>query len=352
MAQWRFQCLKQKCILIDREIRLEANNIPFECRSTVAVDETVPVSVDDWQEEVVAEKIKPCEFVVAVDEESDEEGEKAVTPEVSSVTDPDVEVSIMKLPGEEGYNQVDQMLLEIKAEPSSSPEVTAAEEIATAATFPREGGEKPPLKAEDSEEVLFVAAPVGQDSVIDLCATIDQANVKRELMDASLDVSLGDLSGLATRKASTDAAVPSSSGPINFDFLLDSPSTNKPQRHPSTAITPMMRKGTRSPPPDSEDKENDEGRMKRSTVTKLNYKPISKGRKSILVKRVGLAENQQKNVHFATDVKEREEEWKKDAAEEEVARDANSKDRPKKKMTVNIRTIHSRPPRTVPKEGT
>lgn len=347
MAQWRFQCLKQKCILIDREIRLEANNIPFECRSTVAVDETVHVSVDDWQE-----KIKPCEFVVAVDEESDEEGEKAATPEVSSVTDPDVEVSIMKLPGEEGYNQVDQMLLEIKAEPSSSPEVTAAEEIGTAATFPREGGEKPPLKAEDSEEVLFVAAAVGQDSVIDLCATIDQANVKRELMDASLDVSLADLSGLATRKASTGAAVPSSSGPINFDFLLDSPSTNKPQRHPSTAITPMMRKGTRSPPPDSEDKENDEGRMKRSTVTKLNYKPISKGRKSILVKRVGLAENQQKNVHFATDVKEREEEWKKDAAKEEVAKEANPNDRPKKKMTVNIRTIHSRPPRTVPKEGT
>lgn len=342
MAQWRFQCLKQKCILIDREIRLEANNIPFECRSTVAVDETVPVSVDDWQE-----KIKPCEFVVAVDEESDEEGEKAATPEVSSVTDPDVEVSIMKLPGEEGYNQDDQMLLEIKAEPSSSPEVTVP------TTFPREGRwEKPPLKAEDSEEVLFVAAPVGQDSVIDLCATIDQANVKRELMDASLDVSLADLSGLATRKASTGAAVPSSAGPINFDFLLDSPSTNKPQRHPSTAITPMMRKGTRSPPPDSEDKENDEGRMKRSTVTKLNYKPISKGRKSILVKRVGLAENQQKNVHFATDVKEKEEEWKKDAAEEEVAKEANPNDRPKKKMTVNIRTIHSRPPRTVPKEGT
>lgn len=49
LAQWRFQCLKHKCILIDRESLLESNNITFEPRCAIPVDKSVSVSIANSQ---------------------------------------------------------------------------------------------------------------------------------------------------------------------------------------------------------------------------------------------------------------------------------------------------------------
>lgn len=360
LAQWRFQCLRQKCVLIDREMRLEANNIQFESRCSVPVDDTVHVSVEE-DGGLVRDERQPQ--VVNVDEEDDME---------------------LELSGEKEKEEEEVTKQEKPKEENKEPFEAGKEEEQGNSILEDEP------KQEQIEDVDCEIVGVPGERVIDLCVNSPPEAVKEDEMDMSLEMDSNR--EVTTRKAKTEVldsadgqrvveeplniemepkgverkttvASSGQDGFINFDFLLNSPK-NKPQPKSPPQFVDLCSPDVRPTGGDNDNKENeeDEGKLpqqkKMSSMTKLNYKAINPnhGAKSILVKRTGMAENNQKNVQFAAEVQKKEEEVKEPRRGVTVG-GVFVKQEPgfnflaKKSFKVNFRTIHSKPSPVVNSEN-
>lgn len=333
LALWRFQCLRQKCILIDREMRLEANSIPFESRCSVPVDESIPVSMDELtlddekraptEVSVILEEDKPLPLVVV------EEGGDVDCEIVPPDANPFIDLSIESPPGDE------------------------------------------PEKRNESE-------PVSDDHCIVMSVDKETLDTEKEVEDinhpeSTPDVmSSKDISPCKSPKLSnsTETEPEDKQGaPINLDFLLDFSPGFKPLPQPraqrptpeAVPIVDMTLTGTSGGEEESDDKENKERPKRKSGVTKLQYKAISNshnnnncGGKSILVKRSAVPDAGQRNVRFATDEEDGKKEQKK-GVDLLGKRDGGVvvKKEPgaaggivKKAFKVNVRYIHSNPSAT------
>lgn len=333
LALWRFQCLKQKCVLIDREIKLEANNIPFESRCAVLVDETVHVAAAD---DVLMEDKRPCEVAALPTDVKEDEAEDSTHP---------LTAVVVKQEAVEPGAEAQEPFLDDDCEIIETPSNHATEEI------------------DLSVDVEGVSLELQLDH--SAMATRKEGDVQR-------------CEELLTTSVAKESPAKARDCLLDLDFLLDSPDkANCMQRPP--VLSPVVDLCASPAPPlaarkddraeevgkqrvdCTENKENEEQmpQKKKSSITKLNYKAISnnQGAKSILVKRTGITENPQKNVQFATDATGlREVEQAKDVqrvggglgaagatVEGVFMKQEPGLGQPKKAFKVNIRRIHSKP---------
>lgn len=332
LAQWRFQCLKQKCVLIDREMRLEANGIPFETRCSVPVDETVQVSVD---EVILMEGDKRAAAVISAPAcEVATEREEQPLPPPTTTTVVVKAVEEMETTTSSDDNPVDCEIVE--------PEVKIID-----------------LSVSSPQERLDAEMDMSMDGMELATAKAAPAMKEEELTTASSGERSKELaSDTAEEGKGTGAAAGDCF--INLDFLLDD-LPSQPQRHQKKApqlvdlcFSPVVA----SPQEQEENKENEEQQQqqqqqkplkKKNSVTKLNYKAISNnhhhsGGQSILVKRTGAVENSQKNVQFAADVHEAKDLNRVGGGcfiKQEPGSGGGGQ--PKKAFKVNFRRIHSKP---------
>lgn len=369
LAKWRFQCLRQKCVLIDREMRLEAHDISFESRCAVPVDKSVCVSIDEM---LVGELEGASPDVVVVVEEKPliklETGVKAEKEEKE---------------GEEEDCEI------VVSEPDPVIDLSSCESSPPGGT---EGiGARPP------QEMMLPVSEVLMDMSIEgghsLATRMEHLGVAWEQEEVGhLETSVAGLmvSGGGDDRARSKEVSPLSEGiesdkveattegvPCNLDFLLDiSPAmTIKPQlvySQPSPVRSVLVDiTATDSEDSSSNNKENEDmaertKKPRKSVVTKLQYKAISNssnvkhGAKSILVKRSAVPEdNGQRSVHFAMD-EEQQQQHRKGGHSKKEAADLNLKGGVvvkkegdlgagpglsglKGMKKINIRRIHSRP---------
>lgn len=329
LALWRFQCLRQKCILIDREMRLEANSIPFESRCSVPVDESIPVSMDE----------------LTLDDE------KGVPKEVSVVPEEDKPLPLVL---EEG----DDVDCEI-VPPDANPFIDLSTESPP--------GDEPEQR-NDSE-------PVSDEHCMEMSIDMETVAAQTEVEDIYLPEStpevMGskDISPCKSPELCKSTGQESEGAPINLDYLLDFSPGFKPLPLPRVqrptpevvSIVDMTITGT-SGEEESDDKENKVRPKRKSGVTKLQYKAISNshnnniqngGGKSILVKRSAVPDAGQRNVRFAADEEDGKKEEKKgvDLLGKRdngvvVKKEPGATGGVRKAFKVNVRYIHSNPSAT------
>lgn len=340
LALWRFQCLKQKCVLIDREIKLEANNIPFESRCAVPVDETLHVAAAD---DVFVEDKRPSEVVALRPDLKEDEAEDSAHPLTDAVV---VKQEVVKQGAEE--HEDPQQFLDGDCEIIETPSNHATEEI-------------------DLSVDMEVERDVSLEMQLDHSAMATRKDLEVQKCEELLTTSV----------VAKESPAKARDCFLDLDFLLDSPDkANCMQKSiidlcaspppPLAAKRDDRRQEVEQQRVCTENKENEQQMpqqqqqlKKKSSITKLNYKAISnnQGAKSILVKRTGITENPQKNVQFATDVTGQQEQAAKGlqrvgggfgAAGAATVGGVFVKQepglgQPKKAFKVNIRRIHSKP---------
>lgn len=364
LAKWRFQCLRQKCVLIDREMRLEAHDISFESRCAVPVDKSVCVSIDEM---LVGEVEGASPDVVVVVEEK---------PLIKLETD--VKAEKEEKEGEEEDCEI------VVSEPDPVIDLSSCESSPPGGT---EGiGARPPQEMmEPASEVLMDMSIEGGHSLATRKEHLGVAWEQEEVGHLETSVAGLMVSDGCDDRARSKEVSPLSEGidseattkgvPCNLDFLLDiSPAmTIKPQlvySQPSPVrATVVDITATDSEDSSSNNKENVERTKKarKSGVTKLQYKAISNssnvkhGAKSILVKRSAVPEdNGQRSVHFAMDEEQQQKQQRQGGQSKKEAADLNLKGGVvvkkegdlgagpglsglKGMKKINIRRIHSRP---------
>lgn len=148
LARCRFQCLKQKCILIDREMKLEENKIEFEPRNLVPVTESV--QLDDEEELIPQVKIE-----IPDDNESDDDSSSIEIISEEIPLDVKVEANLpVSSPESDCPDKVEPISIEIEQQKSQiSPEKSVNPTLNRTQEFERSPPKQSSHDAEEKENL-------------------------------------------------------------------------------------------------------------------------------------------------------------------------------------------------------
>lgn len=325
LAKWRFQCLKAKCVLIDREMRLEANNIAFEPSRAVPVNEAIEVSVEeDFMDN--RRHTDDCQQIGRGEEEHQQHSEIEETfEEATVVTDVVVEeTGASSSPGD--CEIVEEANAEVIDLVNSSVVMISTNVVQ--------------VKMEETEAIAEIH-PIIKTEVVEVPV------VKEEEKEGTSK----EPHPVTTSKKVPSNGFESLEQLFNFDFLL-SPK-HKPQGLKATGtpveVVNLVDVETGD---EGENKENvstikTENQQqlipptkKKGCISKLSYKAINMNPtpKNPIAK----------NVHFGTDSTESESKVKGGNNGNPVGavflrQDLKAAAEPKKKFKVNFRRVHSKP---------